>query len=64
MRSSLSRHQPRTPTDETEIRALRRKAWLEQEIAVLPLAEIRDDWTRQAVKNEATRLYGKSLTVR
>lgn len=58
IRSHLSRHQPRTPTDETEIRALRRKAWLEQEIAVLPLAEIRDDWTRQAVKNEATRLYG------
>lgn len=58
MRSYLSRHQPRTPTDETEIRALRRRTWFEQKIAVLPLSEIQNDWDRQHVINLATKLYG------
>lgn len=57
-RSYLGKYQPRENADAETLRALRRKAWLEQEIAVLPLNEIRDDWTRQAVKNEAERLYG------
>lgn len=58
MRSYLSRHQPRTPTPDDEIRALRRRTWLEQKIAVLPLAEIQNDWDRQHVINLATKLYG------
>jgi hypothetical protein len=38
---------------------MRRRAWLEQGVAVLPLDAIRDDWTRQAIINEAIRLYGR-----
>ena len=38
---------------------MRRAAWRKQEIAVLRVTDIRDDWLRQAVVNEATRLYGQ-----
>lgn len=59
MRSSLNRCLPRSlPTDD-ELFAMRRAAWRTQGIAVIRPAEIRDDWLRQAVVNEATRLYGK-----
>jgi hypothetical protein len=58
-RSCLAQHQPRTaPTDE-DLRALRRAAWRQQGVVVLRLEDIRDDWTRQALINEANRLYGR-----
>ena len=59
VRGSLERHLPRsTPTDE-ELFGMRRAAWRKQGIVVIRLADVRDDWTRQALVNEATRLYGQ-----
>lgn len=59
MRSSLSPYQPVAPADEDHLRSMRAAAWHRQGIAVLRLEDIRDDWTRQAVMNEAERQYGK-----
>lgn len=33
--------------------------WHKHRLAVIDPAEVRDDWTRQAIENEANRLYGK-----
>jgi hypothetical protein len=49
----------RSPTTAVEIDAMRRRAWQEQGIAVLPLADITDDWLRQAITNEANRRWGR-----
>ena len=58
-RSCLARHQPRTaPTDE-DLRAMRRAAWRTQGVIMLRPDDVRDDWTRQALINEANRLYGR-----
>ena len=58
-RSSLARAQARTaPTDE-DLLALRRAAWRQQGVIMLRPEDVRDDWTRQALVNEANRLYGR-----
>ncbi len=59
VRSSLERHLPRTATNEDELYAMRRAAWRKQGIAVLRIDDVRDEIIRQAVVNEATRLYGQ-----
>ena len=59
VQSYLARRVPRAPTDPDELRVLRGAAWRQQGIAVLPLGEIRDEWIRQIVANEANRLYGR-----
>ena len=59
VRGSLARHLPETPPTEDELFAMRRAAWRKQGIVVIRPADIRDDWTRQALVNEATRLYGR-----
>jgi hypothetical protein len=59
VRGSLARHLPETPPTEDELFAMRRAAWRRQGIVVIRPANIRDDWTRQALVNEATRLYGQ-----
>ncbi len=59
MRSSLERHLPRSLPTEDELFAMRRAAWRKQGIVVIRPAEVGDDWTRQALINEATRLYGR-----
>ena len=38
---------------------MRRAAWRQQGVVVIRPADVRDDWTRQALVNEATRLYGR-----
>ena len=58
-RSCLARLQPRRPATENDLYAMRRAAWRKQGIAVLRPGDIRDPWARQAVVNEATRLYGQ-----
>ena len=58
LQSYLARRVPRSPADPEELHALRCAAWRQQGIAVLPLDEIRDDWIRQVIVNEANRLYG------
>lgn len=57
--NSLARHLPRTPTDDEQMEAMRRKAWTEQGVAVLDPAVIYDDFQRQVVINLADQRYGK-----
>jgi hypothetical protein len=59
VRGSLERHLPRSLPTEDELFAMRRAAWRKQGIVVVRLADVHDDWTRQALINEATRLYGR-----
>ena len=59
IRTSLQAHLPRTPTGEDELQAMRRKAWREQGVVVLPIQDITDEWLRQAIANEANRRYGR-----
>ena len=59
MRGSLDRHLPRTAAGEEELFVMRRAAWRKQGIVVIRPADVRDEWTRQALVNEATRLYGQ-----
>jgi len=59
VRGSLERHLPRTATNEDELFAMRRAAWRKQGIAVLRIDDVRDEIIRQAVVNEAARLYGQ-----
>jgi hypothetical protein len=58
VRGSLERHLPRSLPTEDELFAMRRAAWRKQGIAVIRLADVHDEWTRQALVNEAIRLYG------
>ncbi len=58
-RSCLARHQPRTAPSDEHLLALRRAAWRSQGVVVLRPDDVRDDWTRQALINEANRLYGR-----
>ena len=59
VRGSLERHLPRPAPREQELFAMRRAAWRRQGIVVIRPADVHDDWTRQALVNEATRLYGQ-----
>jgi hypothetical protein len=58
-RSSLARSAARSPSAETELVAMRSAAWRHQGVVVLRPEDVRDDWTRQALINEANRLYGR-----
>ena len=57
-RSSLAGTQGRTAPSAEDLRALRRAAWRGQGVVVLRPEGVRDDWLRQALINEAERLYG------
>ena len=59
VRGSLERHLPRPAPTEDELFAMRRAAWRKQGIVVIRLADVRDEIMRQALVNEATRLYGR-----
>lgn len=58
-RSSLSRHQARPPLEAEQLHRMRAAAWHGQGVAVIRPEEVEDDWIRQAIVNEADRLYGK-----
>ena len=58
-RGSLERHLPRTAPTEGELLAMRRAAWRKQGIVVIRPIDVGDEWTRQAIENEANRLYGR-----
>ena len=58
-RSCLARHQPRTAPSADDLLAMRRAAWRHQGVVVLRPEDVRDDWARQALINEANRLYGR-----
>jgi hypothetical protein len=57
-RSCLARSQPRTAPSDEDLFAMRRAAWRSQGVVVLRPDDVRDDWIRQALINEANRLYG------
>ena len=59
VRGSLERHLPQTAPTEQELFAMRQAAWRKQGIAVIRPADVRDELMRQALVNEATRLYGQ-----
>ena len=61
MRSCLASRAPGTPTPEPEVHRLRILALEQQGVATLKLADIVDDWTRQAVLNEAGRQLGRQV---
>ena len=63
VRGSLDRHLPRSLPTEDELFAMRRAAWRQQGIVVIRPADVRDDWMRQSLVNEATRLYGRREVV-
>jgi hypothetical protein len=58
-RSCLARSQPRTAPSDEDLLAMRRAAWRSQGVVVLRPENVRDDWTRRALINEANRLYGR-----
>jgi hypothetical protein len=66
-RGSLERHLPEAAPTEEELlmlripcgHAMRRAAWRRQGIVVIRPADVRDEIIRQALVNEATRLYGQ-----
>lgn len=60
-RSCLARIVPSGPTSPEGLEQLRARAWAEQGVVVLNVEEITDDWLRQAVKNEATRRWGRRM---
>jgi hypothetical protein len=58
-RSCLARAQAgAAPTDE-DLLAMRWAAWRRQGVIMIRPEDVRDDWTRQALINEANRLYGQ-----
>ena len=59
MRGSLDRHLPPTAPGEEELFAMRRAAWRKQGIVVIRPVDVRDAIIRQALINEAIRLYGQ-----
>jgi hypothetical protein len=58
-RGSLERHLPRAVASEEELFVMRRAAWRKQGIVVINPADVRDAIIRQALINEAIRLYGE-----
>ena len=63
VKSYLGRYQPSQPAGPDDLAAMRRAVWQQQGVAVIPITEIRDDWTRQTIINEANRLYGRRREV-
>ena len=59
VRGSLERHLPRALASEEELFAMRRAAWRKQGIVVINPADVCDAIIRQALINEAIRLYGQ-----
>jgi hypothetical protein len=62
-RGSLERHLPQPAATEEDLYRMRQAAWHKQGIVMIRLADVHDDWLRQAVINEANRLYGVRDTV-
>jgi hypothetical protein len=58
-RSCLARAQARTARNDEDLLAMRRAAWRAQGVVVLRPKDVRENWTRQVLINEANRLYGR-----
>lgn len=57
--SSLGRRIGRSTWNTDEIHAAAKAAWHQRGVVMLRPDEIADEWVRQAVENEAVKLYGK-----
>jgi hypothetical protein len=58
-RSCLARNHSREASTDDELLAMRRAAWRKQGVIMLRPDDVRDDWMRRALINEAERLYGR-----
>jgi hypothetical protein len=58
-RSSLGARVGRSAPKADDLLTMRRAAWRHQGVIMLRPEDVRDDWTRQALINEANRLYGR-----
>jgi hypothetical protein len=58
-RSCLARAQGRAAPSDEDLQAMRRAAWRQQGVIMLRPEDVRDRWTREALINEAERLYGR-----
>ena len=63
LRSPLGRVQTQPPISDLELHAMRQAAWRQQGVAMIVVADITDAWLRQAITNEANRLYGRGREV-
>jgi hypothetical protein len=59
VKSYLGRYQQPRAASGDELLAMRKAAWHRQGIVVLRPEDVQDDWIRQALISEATRLYGR-----
>ena len=48
----------KSPTDPELLEKFRRKAWVEQGVAVIWLDEVRDEWLRKGIENWAKGRFG------
>lgn len=55
--SPLGRHVPRTVLSEGQLRAMVARAYLDYEIAVIRLSDIRNDYDRRVVANVCEGLF-------
>jgi hypothetical protein len=60
-RSCLAHALGRAAPSDDDLLAMRRAAWRTQGVIMLRPEDVRDDWTRQALINEANWLYGRRL---
>ena len=56
---AIARHIGNSPTDPERLEEWRRRAWLYQGVAVIPLDAVADPFERQTLKNVMERMYGK-----
>ena len=61
LQCALGRLVPNAATSETELFAMRRRAWREQGIVIISVCGVENPWLRQAIVNEAKRLYGDTM---
>lgn len=61
VRSCLAHVVPSGATTAQGLETLRSQCWHEKGIVVLNVEEVADDWLRQALKNEATKRWGKRM---
>lgn len=50
-----------SPTSRAELNVMRQRAWHEQNIVVLHIDEVTDDWVKQAIKNLMAKQHGKRM---
>lgn len=58
IRSSLARHVPSAPDDQS-IEAFKRQVWHEHGTVVIRLDDVRDEWLRRGLQNLAEQRYGR-----